>query len=507
MTESATVAGTADDSATESRDLPEGWESVELRRLIEPSKEKVEPEASPNARYLSLEHIEAQTGRILGRGIGGDVRSTKAVFRAGDVLYGKLRPYLNKVCIPNFDGICSTDILVFPQNEALDSRYLRAFLSTPEVVSFANHHSSGVQLPRVSFNALGTLKIPLPPLAEQKRIVAEIDRLLAEVNKAREHLDRVPKILKRFRQSILAAATTGRLTEDWRAGTSVELTGNQLVEAIQQKRVELGLKSAERVIDDEDIELPEDELPETWCWCRAGQIADVRLGGTPSRKVPKYWDGSVPWVSSGEVANCRIAATAERITDAGVDASSAKLYPKGTVLIAMIGEGKTRGQSAILDIAATTNQNVAGLVFDAGYVEPEYVWLWALAEYEKTRSIGRGGNQPALNGRKVRALPMPLPPLEEQRQIVERARMMLTVADEIEVSTDLAIRKSELVPQAILAKALRGELVPTEAELARTQNRPYESATQLLARISKGTDRDPQSSSNPKARERTRQTR
>ena len=105
-------------SAENDSELPEGWAATALGNVVAPSKEKVEPVERRNATYLSLEHIEQETGNIAGHGTGADVGSTKAVFRAGDVLYGRLRPYLNKVCIPDFDGICSTDILVFPQTGA-----------------------------------------------------------------------------------------------------------------------------------------------------------------------------------------------------------------------------------------------------------------------------------------------------------------------------------------------------------------------------------------------------
>ena len=136
---------------SDERQLPEGWVLAKLGEITAPSSEKVEPSEQPNAPYLSLEHIEAGTGRILAYGRGSDVHSTKAVFRAGDVLYGKLRPYLNKVCIPEFDGICSTDLLVFPRRGSLDNRLLKWFLSQRHVVEYANHHSAGVQLPRISF--------------------------------------------------------------------------------------------------------------------------------------------------------------------------------------------------------------------------------------------------------------------------------------------------------------------------------------------------------------------
>jgi len=145
-------------------------------------------------------------------------------------------------------------------------------------------------------------------------------------------------------------------------------------------------------------------LPKSWLWCRVGDIAEVCLGGTPSRKEPSYWGGEIYWVSSGEVANCRITNTKEKFSEEGLLNSNAKVYPKGTVLIAIIGQGKTRGQSALLDIDASTNQNVVGLILDNQNISSDYVWKWALSVYESTRSGGRGGAQPALNCQKIREL-------------------------------------------------------------------------------------------------------
>jgi type I restriction enzyme S subunit len=199
-------------------------------------------------------------------------------------------------------------------------------------------------------------------------------------------------------------------------------------------------------------------LPDTWAWAAVSEIGEVQLGGTPSRKEASYWDGDVPWVSSGEVANCRISNTRETITEAGLANSSAKLYPAGTVLIAMIGEGKTRGQSAILDIEASTNQNAAGVLPDREIVNPEYVWRWALAQYEVTRAVGRGGNQPALNGQKVRELTIPLPPLEEQCEIIRRVDQLLALADSLKQRIEIASKLVERSSQAVLTKAFRGEL-------------------------------------------------
>jgi len=201
-----------------------------------------------------------------------------------------------------------------------------------------------------------------------------------------------------------------------------------------------------------------DELPSTWDWAAVGEIGEVHLGGTPSRKEASYWNGGIPWVSSGEVANCRIATTRETISEAGLANSSAKLYPADTVLIAMIGEGKTRGQSAILDLEACTNQNVAGILPTPRVMNPEYLWRWALSEYETTRAVGRGGNQPALNGQKVRELLIPVPPIEEQAEITRRVDGLLAAADSLLASITTASLRVDHSSRAVLAKAFQGEL-------------------------------------------------
>src|SRR6266852_3447131 len=140
-----------DSCAPEDTELPEGWVLAKVCELTRPSPLKVEPATCPKARYLSLEHFNSGSASLLGWGTALDVKSTKALFKAGDVLYGKLRPYLNKVAMPDFDGICSTDILVFPNSPSLQNRFFMRFLMQPEVVEYANHNSNGIQLPRISF--------------------------------------------------------------------------------------------------------------------------------------------------------------------------------------------------------------------------------------------------------------------------------------------------------------------------------------------------------------------
>ncbi len=179
--------------------------------LADPSKVRIDPAKAGASKYIGLEHIESGTGKLIGHGIASDVRSTKSIFHKGDLLYGKLRPYLNKVCVPAFDGVCSTDILVFPRSEFASSKYFFFRMLAEDFVRFANLNVSGVQHPRVDFKKLATFPIPLPPLAEQHRIVAKIEELFSDLDAGVEALKKVKAELKRYRQAVLKAAVEGKL--------------------------------------------------------------------------------------------------------------------------------------------------------------------------------------------------------------------------------------------------------------------------------------------------------
>src|SRR5215471_2924976 len=138
--------------------LPSGWIKTTLSEVTSESKAKTEPSAFADAPYIGLEHIESGNNRIHSVGTATDVKSTKNVFHCGDVLYGKLRPYLKKVCRPTFDGVCSTDILVFPESSYLDNGYLLHFLSQQSTADYATQNSNGINLPRINPHILGEIE-------------------------------------------------------------------------------------------------------------------------------------------------------------------------------------------------------------------------------------------------------------------------------------------------------------------------------------------------------------
>ena len=220
----------------------------------------------------------------------------------------------------------------------------------------------GGSLTRAKPEAVAEIAIPLPPLPEQRRIAAKLDTLLSCVTRARKELDRVPMLIAHHKQALLAAAFSGELTRDWRT-KNVTASSDAFV-AERQKQIQAIASEPGRGRDEKsallctDADLlshletiaTEQPVPKQWTWAGIGQVFGTYVGATPSRKEPRYWDGTINWVSSGEVAFCRISNTAERITDQGLNNASTRIHPPGTVLLGMIGEGKTRGQAAILDI-------------------------------------------------------------------------------------------------------------------------------------------------------------
>ena len=314
----------------------------------------------------------------------------------------------------------------------------------------------------------------IPPLNEQHRIVAKIEELFTKLDAGVEALKIIKVQLKQYRQAVLKYAFEGKLTEEWRGAHKDELEpASVLLERIHNERKSKFKGKIKELPPIDTSGLP--ELPEGWEWARIGKIFDVYVGATPSRAKPVYWGGKIPWVSSGEVAFCRIHNTKEHITELGLSNTSTNIHQLGTVLLGMIGEGKTRGQAAILDIAACNNQNSAAIRVSEQGMPPEYIYYFLEYQYEITRALGSGNNQPALNKSRVQLITFPLTPIAEQNIIVQEIERYFSIADELERTIDQSLQQAERLCQSILKKAFEGKLVP--------QDPNDEPAEKLLERI------------------------
>lgn len=188
-----------------------------------------------------------------------------------------------------------------------------------------------------------------------------------------------------------------------------------------------------------------------------GRWATTTSGSTPSRGDKRYWSpAEIPWIKTGEVAFAPITRTEEAISKQALAECSLTLLPPQTVLIAMYGQGKTRGQSAILEIEATTNQ-ACFAIFPNDTWDADFLHHWLMASYDDLRTLsdGRGGNQANLNGGLLNALKIPAPDIDDQQRIVGHLKQQLADADALRVALEEQLRDLDALPQRILAKAFK----------------------------------------------------
>ena len=192
-------------------------------------------------------------------------------------------------------------------------------------------------------------------------------------------------------------------------------------------------------------------LPEGWHRSTLGEIAQISSGGTPDRSEPAYWGGAVPWVTTGEIRFNTLTDTNEKITEAGLKNSSAKLFPPGTLLMAMYGQGKTRGQVAKLAIEAATNQNSAAILLTEGH-DPDFYFHFLAWQYDEIRHFGHSGGVSHLNAGLLKQIAVPVAPLDEQRRIA----CILSTWDQAIVVTERLVNSSRSWKRSLMAALLSG---------------------------------------------------
>ena len=386
-------------------ELPSTWLSLKLGDVLAYGKtEKAEPEEiAPETWVLELEDVEKDTTKVLQHLTFAErqSKSTKNKFNAGDVLYGKLRPYLNKVTFADRPGVCTTEIVPIKPNEAVHGRYLFHWLRHPAFLTYVTEVSHGVNMPRLGTDAGRDAPFVLAPKAEQKRVADKLDTVLTRVDAVNTRLARVAPLLKRFRQSVLAAATSGRLTEDWRL----------------------------------DRRLPAPKAHEL------GTIIRVSSGqGLTAKQM--VGSGGIPVFGGNGIT--------------GYHDQANTVEP--TLLIGRVGY--YCGSVHLTPPIAWVTDNALIVRHDPKIVQKNYLFF-ALQAID-LRQNDSSTAQPVISGQKIYGLVVVLPHFDEQTEIVRRVETLFAFADRLEARLAQAQTAATRLTPALLAKAFRGELVPQD---------------------------------------------
>lgn len=329
----------------------------------------------------------------------------------------------------------------------------------------------------ISQTLLKRVQIPLAPLNEQCRIVDKIETLFAQLDKGEEALCEVQSLLARYRQSVLKAAVTGQLTADWRAENANHLEqGRDLLARILQTRRETwqGRGKYKEPAAPDTTDLP--ELPEGWVWASVGMVGEVITGATPpTAQKERFYGGRIPFLKPTDLDQGEnIVMAREHLTKDGAEKS--RVIGRDSVLVTSIGA--TTGKTGICRIdRAAFNQQINAIAPINDVALGDYLY-WAIVEGSFQARIWENAaatTLPIINKSKFSKLPLPLPPLAEQKVVVERTAMRISEADNLQAVCEAELVRSTAMRQSILKEAFAGRLVP--------QDRADEPAADLLARI------------------------
>ena len=303
--------------------------------------------------------------------------------------------------------------------------FVYAVLKGLEQKILKEYRKTGTTVESIIWEKFIDLPIPLPPLAEQKRIVAKIEELFSYADKISETGKAIKSIADRIDRKILDLAIRGKLVPQ----DASDEPAAKLLERIKDAKAKLvkeGKRKREKTLPEIAADEIPFEIPASWMWVRLGEVGDWGSGATPSRKNPAYYEnGTVPWLKTGDLNDGLITDIPEFITVKALKETSVHLNPIGTVLIAMYGA--TIGKVGTLGIEATTNQACCACRCN-GCIDPRYLFHHLISQRAYFRELGGGGAQPNISKEIIVRSLIPLPPLAEQKRIVakiEELRAML----------------------------------------------------------------------------------
>jgi len=454
------------------REGAKAWALVELGDLVRVRRQRVDPQEYPEMPFIGMENVEAHTMRLLGTIPAGTMRSAATHYVPGDVLYGRLRPYLNKVISPPFEGLASAEFIPLTPEPGVSTHFIRYRLNAADFVSFTSHLDEGDR-PRVDFDGISTFNISLPPSAEQRRIVEAIDSYITRLDDAVASLERVQAKLKRYRASVLKAAVEGRLVPTEAAIARAEKrdyeSAEDLLTRILEERRRRWQEAGGRGKYKEPVSVDQDTspvLPEGWTWASLDQLTSLITSG--SRGWAEYYaeEGAI-FIRAQDIK-----------TDALVAAKLAHVSPpKGAegartsvqlldLLVTITGANVTKAALVEYSLGEAYVSQHVGLCRPVLSESCRYLHLYTVCPSAGRRYLEKaayGAGKPGLNLDNLRELVVALPPLKEQTRIVEQCAALLSVNDNLDEVVRVNIRRASRLRQAVLKWAFEGKLADQDA--------------------------------------------
>lgn len=362
----------------------EGWRRMAFGAFADNVNERVEPADAASDIYIGLDDLDSGNLHITRWGKGSDVIGTKLRFRKGDVIFGRRRAYQRKLAVAEVDGICSAHAMVVrAKPNVVLSEFLPFLMMGDRFMKRAQEISVGSLSPTINWTTLKLEEFDIPPLGLQRRIVQPL----------------------------------------WAA--------DSVSEASLREEADLG--AYKRSVWKDHVSRP---MVRT---VPIGEVADVLNGSTPSKAEERFWrNGTIPWLPTGKVHDRFIHSADEFITEVAIKEKKARVFPKGSVLVAMIGQGKTRGSAALLEMDSSINQNFACCVPHG--INSDFLFYALDFSYEALRRSSHGSNQEALNCGLVSRFQVPLPGREEQEKLAAMMRESERVLTNIQHHRDLTQR-------------------------------------------------------------------
>jgi len=342
--------------------------------------------------------------------------------------------------------------------EKINVDYFKRFLKSKIFIKLLNEKVKGGIKTEIKPKHILPLEINLPNIKIQNKIVKNFENVESDIKNLNDEVLQQQTLLKKLRQSILQEAIEGKLTASWREKNPTVESASVLLQKIKVEKEKLfkekKIKKQKPLLPIKKNEIPFD-IPDGWEWCRLGEISLVGTGATPlTTNADYYKNGNINWITSSATSSSYVVESEKKITEKAILETNCNINPIGTLVIAMYGQGKTRGQITELKIESATNQACATInpyLNDKSLIQ--FLKKYFNNIYLEIRKLASGGSQPNLNMFKVRQTLIPLPPLKEQKQIVKKIESLFKICDELESQINSSKVNAQMMMQSVLKEA------------------------------------------------------